>query len=158
VSSFNLGRTRRKAYDIVVYDSTGVIHCKYFRTPYKGYFERFQPQQWVRVVGKVTDYRGRLEFHHPDVRDVEEEDAADQDALIPLYTEIEGVSSARVRKILSQIFETLDPKEVQLAEMFPRWVLERHRLLSRHEALHQLHQPPQQAGPEFGQFKSAAHR
>ncbi|MGZ3818573.1 MAG: OB-fold nucleic acid binding domain-containing protein, partial [Bdellovibrio sp.] len=66
VHSVNMGRSTRKMYDVVVRDSSGQIHCKYFRVPYKGYFERFKPFTNVRVVGKVTEYRGRLEFHHPD--------------------------------------------------------------------------------------------
>lgn len=67
VSSFQLGRSRRKMYDVAIRDASGSIHCKYFRVPYKGYFERFQPQQLVRVIGKVILYRGKLEFHHPDI-------------------------------------------------------------------------------------------
>ncbi len=70
VSSFQLGKSRRKIYDITVRDDSGKIHCKFFRVPYKGYFERYQPQQFVRVIGKVTFYRGRLEFHHPDLQDL----------------------------------------------------------------------------------------
>ena len=40
VHSINMGRSSRKMYDVVVRDSSGQIHCKYFRVPYKGYFER----------------------------------------------------------------------------------------------------------------------
>lgn len=69
--SVNLGRSKRKMYDVTVQDSSGRIHCKFFRVPYKGYFERFSPHKEVRVVGKVTEYRGRLEFHHPDIRDMD---------------------------------------------------------------------------------------
>ncbi len=74
VSSGNLGRSSRKIFDVFLSDDSGRIHCKYFRAPYKGYFERFQTGSWVRVIGKVTNYRGHLEFHHPDLFDLESED------------------------------------------------------------------------------------
>ena len=70
VSSFNMGRSRRKIYNVLLRDDSGKINCKYFRVPYKGYFERFRPGQGVRVIGKVTHYRGRIEFHHPDIQDL----------------------------------------------------------------------------------------
>ena len=69
VSSFNLGASRRKVYDVILSDGTGKIHCKYFRVPYKGFFERFKPNQDVRVIGKVAIYKGQLEFSHPDIQD-----------------------------------------------------------------------------------------
>lgn len=166
VSSFALGRTKRKAYDITVRDNTGIVHCKYFRTPYKGYFERFQSNQWVRVVGKVSMYRQRIEFHHPDIRDVDENDE-NQDALVPLYTEIEGISSARVRKIIATIFEDFESQrkmagatteDIPIPELIPNKFLEQYKLLSRYAALKTLHQPPRDAGREFSEFRSLAHR
>lgn len=89
VHGINMGRSSRKMYDVVVRDSSGQIHCKYFRVPYKGYFERFKPYSEVRVVGKVTEYRGRIEFHHPDIRDIEPDEET-QDALIPLIRKLKG--------------------------------------------------------------------
>ena len=51
VSSFNLGRSTRKMYDVLIRDSSGQIHCKYFRVAGKGYFERFTTpmcEWWAR--------------------------------------------------------------------------------------------------------------
>ena len=116
VSSFNMGRSTRKIYDVTLRDSTGKIHCKFFRVPYKGYFERFQPNQTVRVIGKVTHYRGQIEFHHPDIQDVKEgEDDSDQDQMIPIYPESEGLTNRQIRKLVelafNEIRETYAPKK-----------------------------------------------
>lgn len=105
VSSFAMGRSSRKIYDVTLRDGTGKIHCKFFRVPYKGYFERFQPNQTVRVIGKVTHYRGQIEFHHPDIQDVKDDAAengaeADQDQLIPIYPESEGLTNRQIRKLV----------------------------------------------------------
>lgn len=101
VSSFNMGNSKRKIYDVTVRDGSGKVHCKFFRTPYKGYFERFQPNQNVRVIGKVTHYRGQIEFHHPDIQDDSGDDGAgDQDMLIPVYPESEGLTNRQIRKLV----------------------------------------------------------
>ncbi len=103
VSSFNMGRSSRKIYDVTLSDGTGRIHCKFFRVPFKGYFERFQPNQEVRVIGKVTQYRGQIEFHHPDIQDIKEgEEDLDHDKLVPIYPESEGLTNRQIRKFVER--------------------------------------------------------
>ena len=108
VSSFNMGKSTRKIYDVTLRDDTGKIHCKFFRTPYKGYFERFQPNQWVRVIGKVSHYRGQIEFMHPDIQDESgEENTGEQDVLIPVYPESEGLTNRQLRKMVDTAIEEI---------------------------------------------------
>lgn len=154
VHSINMGRSSRKMYDVVLRDSSGQIHCKYFRVPYKGYFERFKPFTDVRVVGKVTEYRGRIEFHHPDIRDIEPDEET-QDALIPLYTEIEGLATAKIMKLVRQAFAQI---EEWPPEALPKWILEKYKLKSRQEALKEIHFPDPNKAAEYADFKSAAQK
>ena len=82
---------------------SGRITCKFFRVPYRGYFERFQEGQLVRVIGKITSYRGTLEFHHPDIHPVgETEENVNQ--IVPIYTELDGISSAKFEKLVNAAF------------------------------------------------------
>ncbi|MNJ94743.1 ATP-dependent DNA helicase RecG [compost metagenome] len=150
----NMGRSTRKMYDVLVRDASGQIHCKFFRVPYKGYFERFTPFKEVRVVGKVTEYRGRLEFHHPDIRDIEPDDE-NQDALIPLYTEIEGLATSKIMKMIRAAFAqyTEWPEEA-----FPKWMLEKYKLKSRKDALKEIHFPDPTKAQEYMEFKNEAQR
>ncbi len=154
VHSVNMGRSSRKMYDVLVRDATGQIHCKYFRVPYKGYFERFKPYTEVRVVGKVIEYRGRAEFHHPDIRDIEPDEET-QDALIPLYTEIEGLATAKIMKLIRLAFAQLGewPEEV-----LPKWILEKYHLKKRQDALKEIHYPDPAKAQEYAEFKSQAQR
>jgi len=154
-SSFQLGRSTRKMYDILIRDSSGQIHCKFFRVPYKGYFERFGSGKEVRVVGKVTDYRGRLEFHHPDVREIDPEEEM-QDALIPIYTEIENLSSAKIARLTRSALEQL-PLESWGEEKFPKAILEKYHLVTSKEALSRIHCPEAQDAEKYHQMKSEAH-
>lgn len=153
VASYNMGKSSRKIYDVLVRDNSGQIRCKFFRTPYRGYFERFKPNQEVRVLGKVTHYRGRIEFHHPDIKDIEpEEDISD--ALIPIYVETEGLSSAKISKLIQlALLQIKDWPE----EKLPNSVLHELQLISYQEALHKIHKPEPDLGNLYNEFKSKAH-
>lgn len=154
VHSVNMGRSNRKMFDVVVRDQSGQIHCKYFRVPYKGYFERFKPFMNVRVVGKVTEYRGRIEFHHPDIRDIEPNEETG-DALIPLYTEIEGLATAKIMKLIREAFHSI---EEWPEEKLPAWILSKYQLKSKKEALKEIHFPDPAKAGEYADFKSSAQR
>nr|BFD67216.1 ATP-dependent DNA helicase RecG [Bdellovibrio sp. HAGR004] len=154
VHSINMGRSARKMYDVVLRDASGQIHCKYFRVPYKGYFERFKPFTEVRVVGKVTEYRGRIEFHHPDIKDVEPDEEA-QDALIPLYTEIEGLATAKIMKLVRSAFAQI---EEWPEEALPKWMREKYNLIPRKDALKDIHFPDPNRAKEYAEFKTPAQK
>ncbi len=152
VRSMPLGKTHRKIYEVLVRDGSGKIACKYFRVPYKGYFERFQPLQDVRVVGKVIDYRGRLEFHHPDIFPIGEDETA-EDQLVPIYTETDGLSPQKLRRIIGSVLEGTG-----VPDRIPGWVKEKYQLTSRADALKQIHQPSPQAAEAFLNFRAPAQR
>ncbi len=112
VSSFNMGASKRKIYDVTISDGTGKIHCKFFRVPYKGFFERFKPNQDVRVIGKVQAYRGQLEFNHPDIQDETGDEAqASADEMIPVYPESEGLTNRSIRKLMEVALDAVALQE-----------------------------------------------
>lgn len=154
VSSYNMGRSSRKIYDIMIRDSSGQIRCKFFRSPYKGYFERFQFGKEVRVVGKVTNYRGRIEFHHPDLKDIEPDEDL-KDALIPIYVETEGLSSSKTEKLIQSAF--LQIKEWP-GEKLPIDLIRKHKLINYDEALYRIHKPEADSGSVYNEFRSEPHR
>lgn len=154
VSSYNMGKSTRKIYDVMIRDSSGQIRCKYFRTPYKGYFERFKSGQEVRVVGVVTDYRGRIEFHHPDIKDTEPEEEV-QDALVPIYIENEGFSSSKMHKLIQSAFVQI--KEWP-TEKLPLSLLQKYHLISREKALKLIHHPEANEANLYHEFQSLAHQ
>lgn len=153
VSSYAMGRSARKIYDVLIRDGSGQIRCKFFRTPYKGYFERFKAGQEVRVIGKVTNYRGKLEFHHPDLKDVvPEEELTDQ--LLPIYVEIEGFSSAKMQKLIGAAFEQIKDWPV---EKLPPSLLQKHKLIPRAQALSEIHFPDIENAEKMTTLTSKAH-
>ncbi|CAN5632583.1 ATP-dependent DNA helicase RecG [soil metagenome] len=159
IKTFNLGKSRRKVVDLIVRDGTGRINCKFFRVPYKGYFERFKPLSKVRVIGKVTLYRGSPEFHHPDIQDDSPDVQTDDDVVVPIYPETEGVTNRQLRKLIGFVLDELKKApENQAPEKLPRWLLEKLELPSRFESLDRVHRPPKDATTEFAELKSPFHR
>ena len=154
VASYNMGKSTRKIYDVLVRDISGNIKCKFFRTPYKGYFERFKAGTEVRVIGKVGHYRGRLEFHHPDIKDVEPDEVI-EDQLNPIYIEHEGMSSAKIQKIIKSCF--LQIKEWP-SEKMPASILKKHHLISNQKAFFEIHHPLMDQAHLYNDFKSEAHK
>lgn len=154
VASYGMGRSTRKIYDVLIRDSSGQIRCKFFRTPYRGYFERFKPGQEVRIVGTAINYRGRLEFHHPEIKDIEpEEDISD--ALIPIYVETEGLNSSKISKLIQ--FAQNEIKE-WAPEVLPKELVSKLNFISYREALSKIHNPEPDLGNLYNEFKSEAHR
>jgi len=152
VRSMPMGKSSRRIWEVVVGDSTGRISCKYFRIPFRGYFDRFQPLQLVRVMGKVTRYRGVVEFHHPDLHVCGEGDEDNENKIIPVYTEIEALTSNKIGRLIQTVLQTPIP------EILPKWVMEKWTLMSRDQALREIHSPPLDQGDLFLQVKSAAQR
>jgi ATP-dependent DNA helicase RecG len=159
-------------YDVLLQDDSGKIHCKFFRVPYKGFFERFKPNQPVRVIGKVASYRGQMEFSHPDIQDESASEALDSDKLIPVYPESEGLTNRQIRKLVEISLLGLknpskDPPAVEKyksavvvepMEKMPAWIKTKFSLHDRFEALEKVHLPPTDAGLEFIEQKSPYHR
>jgi ATP-dependent DNA helicase RecG len=169
-------------FDVILTDGTGKVHCKYFRLPYKGYFERFEPNQTVRVIGKVTLYRDQIEFHHPDIQDDDATDDPDQNQIIPIYPESEGITNRQIRKIVDVALTDLKKslsvhsassllpqksysssskgaqQDDTLIEKMPSWLNEKYDLVDRFVALETLHRPPSDAGIEFVEQRSRFHR
>ncbi|MBL7543981.1 MAG: ATP-dependent DNA helicase RecG [Bdellovibrionaceae bacterium] len=158
VQSIPLGRTHRRIYDITLQDSSGVIHCKFFRVPYKGYFERFKPFQDIRVVGKVIDYRGRLEFHHPDLRDIDPEEEL-QDEVIPVYVEMEGISSFKWQKLIRFALSLLmkNPENLKF-DTLPVSVREKAGLIGYFDAIQAIHYPAKDKYTEYVESRSPSHQ
>ncbi|HMN68770.1 MAG TPA: OB-fold nucleic acid binding domain-containing protein, partial [Bdellovibrionales bacterium] len=151
VRSIPMGKSKRRIWEVLVGDATGRIACKYFRVPYRGYFERFQPMQEVRVVGRVTVYRGAKEFHHPDIHPLTQDDE-NENALIPIYTEIEGMTSAKIARLIRAVVSEPVP------EILPAWIREKHGLMPLEKALREVHNPPVDQGDLFLNFQAAAQR
>ena len=150
---------RRAIYEMGIQtEEGGRINCKYFRLPYRGYFDNLPIDQKVKVTGKVTSYRDQLELHHPDIYPFkEEEDTAD--AVVPIYTEVEKVSQHKIRKIIDTAFShLLTNKDFLHSDPLPLWLRKENHLIDKATALKQMHQPDQTKVEDYLQFRSPAQK
>lgn len=150
-----LGRTGRKIHELILKDKTGQICCKFFRTPYKGYFKRFTQDKEIQIIGKPQFYRGQLEFHHPEIRDVDLSET-ETDVVLPIYPEIDLLGSAKIGKVVETVLRDLP--ESSWIESLPKSILNKINLLGRKEAFFQIHRPPSSLGFQLLEYKAPAQR
>lgn len=150
VRSSALGRTGKRMFEMMVKDQTGRVSCKFFRIPHKGFFDKFQTYDKIRIIGKVSDYRGRMEFLHPEIHHAQV-GIEETDSLVPIYTETEGLSPSKIRKIISTALDSSS-----LEDSLPTWMYRDFQLLEWPHALREIHQPPKNAADLFLSFKSPA--
>ena len=135
VVSVNFYR-RTRIWDVILRDDFGYISCKYFKQPYRGYFDRFKPDMKVRVEGRVSLYQGKKEFRHPDILDYVEEENLNQ--IVPLYPDMDPISH---KKLLRIIEVALKATQGKIPDLLPDWLKNKYQLISKEAALQNLHQP-----------------
>jgi len=134
------GRSK-KIYEIILGDGFRSVSCKFFKIPYRNWFNSLRVGERVELRGKAVFFRNRLEFHHPQIFPAgSEENVKEKDLVLPLYSEIEQISQNKIRNILKEIFTRLKCSEGEW-EWLPQWMRERYHLLSRLTALKGVHFP-----------------
>ena len=132
---------RKNLYEILISDSTAIISCKFFRLPYREWFNSLRVGDSVEVRGTASLYRGRLEFHHPQIFSASsKEEFQPQDLLLPVYTETESLTQNKIRQIMENLLKDIKPFGDEL-EWLPEWLRQKHHLTDRWTALKGLHQP-----------------
>jgi ATP-dependent DNA helicase RecG len=159
-----IGKSHRRLMELTLADSSGEITARYFRVPFRGYFDKFPAGQLVRVSGKVAVYRGRMEFHHPTLEPLGDDGSENlQDELLPLYTESDALTVAKIRKLVRTALQDAlqvesNPKFVASFDPLPRWILEKYNLIPKAQAMVQIHQPSPDMSPAIFEFRTAAQR
>ncbi|OFZ19877.1 MAG: ATP-dependent DNA helicase RecG [Bdellovibrionales bacterium GWB1_55_8] len=137
-------------------DTSGTLSLKWFHAP-RGMESRFLPGIQIIVTGSVKSYMGRLEIVHPEITwnvstDTGESapgaanDAAASEAgnpnmgrVVPVYTEIEGITSRVLRRVL---WEAVEKYITTLSEDLPERFLRQHSLPPISESIRTIHFPP----------------
>jgi ATP-dependent DNA helicase RecG len=137
-------------------ESGGSLALKWFHAP-RGMEQRFKPGIQIIVTGTVKNFMGRSEIVHPEIswslssNTSADDPGAAQGApseqanhnygrIVPIYTEIEGISSRVLRKVL---WEALEKYAAQLSEDLPPKYLQMHGLPRLGEAVRSIHFPPE---------------
>src|SRR5690606_9951861 len=98
VVAFRERYARRRTWELEVEDDTGRLVARWFGFR-PGAYRAFVPGVSLVLSGEVREgFRGRLEIIHPDIEMGEHaDDPASFGRIVPVYSEIEGISSRHYR-------------------------------------------------------------
>jgi ATP-dependent DNA helicase RecG len=152
-------RGRRRMFNMMISDGTGVITAKWFN--YKGDWleKKFGKGQWVTAGGVARVYNNNLEMHHPDVEVLEGEDGGESGSLtgiVPVYPLTEGVFQKSMRRIVNNACDAFLDK---IPEALPPRILEKRSLIPLSESLAMVHRPPEDSDiNEYNTLRSPGRR
>ncbi len=132
---------RRRVYEALLSDGTGLLALKWFHFREGLLRETFRPGRVLIVSGEVSRFGGRFEMIHPEVEDPEAPGLElHVGRILPVYPAIEGVSPKVLRRIIREAVEQYAEK---LVSFIPHEILKRRRLVPLSEAIQKLHFPPE---------------
>ena len=172
-------RGRGAIYHLLVRDSTGLLHCKFFHGAYL--HGRFRAGQRIVLYGKadLDPLRaGRIEMINPQFEMLGAEssvsargagphatphatadaapDSTEVGRIVPIYEAIAGISSRMIRRIIYGLFDSLSSAP---PDPLPADILERYAFPARRDALRFVHFPPPDVPLEtLNAFRSPAHQ
>ena len=113
----------------------------------------FKGQKWIEksiqinkqyvIYGKINNYNNRLSIAHPEIETFENKNKKNQGNLIPVYSSSEnlskrGINNKLFRELISNIFKEF---KNNLNENLNRQINEKYKLITRYQALYNIHFP-----------------
>ncbi len=137
-----LGEARAQRLVGIFQDETGTMELVWFKGA-----------RWLKsslplnkpclVYGKPTEFKGKFNIAHPEVEEIESSRMAAGVGLKPVYSTTEkmsnrGLNSNVIGKLTLQLCEEV---RNEIPEVLPQELIQQYKLISRAEALVQLHAP-----------------
>jgi ATP-dependent DNA helicase RecG len=155
----------RRFFEAIVGDDTGTVSLKWFNYNPRYMKGIWQPGKKGIFTGEVARFGYRSEVHHPEVdwiddgRDLAAVMAADPvnfGRTVPIYPLTEGINQRFMRKVLKEV---VDGFAHCLETNLQPDIVERHKLLPVHKAVHDVHFPQNTADPKpLNDWSTPAHR
>jgi len=150
---------------IILSDGTDILEAKYFKSPYRGYFNQFEEGAKVQVSGKVSFYKNSYQIVHPDMnflkKDISEGVSSDETStsetpktgIIPVYSESDGLTQKKIHTLIKNVFKNLENEFAEsgsvnnpwLYPLVPKIIADHYKLTDRWKAIKELHFPPSDA-------------
>ncbi len=123
-------------------DDTGRMELVWFRA-IRWIKDKLKLNKPYVAFGRVNWFNGQFSMAHPELEPLEEHQEGRRLAVQPIYPSTEklssrGITNRAIIKLQKQLLQEIEPT---LSETLPKSVLESLKLVSRREALHQIHFP-----------------
>ncbi len=161
--NYRVGKANQhKIFEFSGEDGTGRIRAFWWNQPFLE--KTFVRDSRVILFGqwKYDTYRNSLTIENPDYEIIDKETDPTQEAIhmgrcVPVYRKLGDIRTKQLRAIMHNLLELLDFGTV--SENLHPQLLERNNLISRAEALKQIHFPPEYVALEsYNRALSPAHR
>jgi len=134
---------RRRSLVCRLQDGTGTLSLRFFHFS-AAQRQSLSPGTRVRCFGECRPGASGLELYHPEYQVLDERRPQPlEQALTPVYPTTEGLSQARLRRLVAQAMEWLD--ERGLPELLPEGLRRELDQVPLVQALRYLHAPPPDA-------------
>ncbi|MFQ6170211.1 ATP-dependent DNA helicase RecG [Oryzobacter sp. R7] len=121
--------------NVVITDGTHDLDVTFFKA--WGHEKALVPGARGIFAGTVGVYNRRLQLTHPGYTMLDDFDAGDRKALIPIYRAVGSLHTWTVTESVRRVLDVLD----DVPDALPASVRERRRLMSRMDALRGIHTP-----------------
>ena len=143
VQSVDFPPGKRPSLAVQLSDGSGRVTLRFYAV-YPGLKEKFTPGRTLRVFGEVRMGARGFELYHPEFEAVIPGSLLPPSRLTAIYPATEGLSQARLRKLVDQVLHQDFPTD--LPELLPLTVLPAGlNRLTLKQALTVVHQPPADA-------------
>lgn len=129
---------RKKVFELMVGDGSGVIIGKWFHFNLRYMKGRFKKGDRVIMTGEVRAFGGQREMHHPDVEPFDDTDKLNFGRIVPVYSLTEGLGEKTLRKITSQV---ISGYLSNVTDGIPQRIISLRGLIPLREALQKIHFP-----------------
>ncbi|NJO68527.1 MAG: ATP-dependent DNA helicase RecG [Bacteroidetes bacterium] len=135
-------------------DGTGVMDLVFFKG-LKYILDNFGIGKEYIILGKPNLFNGSINIVHPEIESVEKMEGQINASLQPFYNTTEKLKSNYITSRTIQKFQNNLWKDLKqpISETLPHYLLLRHRLTGRHEALFNIHFPQSNDALKNAQFR-----
>lgn len=152
-----MGHRRKKIFELIVGDEGHEISVKFFHFNQRFFQQKFKVGAKVVVSGEVTVFIDGLQFLHPEIEIISDEDDFElKGRIVPIYPLTEGLHQKTMRKIIGNAWDLFN-KDIH--PIFPAYFAERYKLSDPWSCLQEIHFPSPDLDPDIlSAGKSVAHR
>jgi ATP-dependent DNA helicase RecG len=148
------GQSRKKRLVVTFQDETGLMELVWFRG-YKWLKDKLKKAEPYVAFGKINWFNGTFSIPHPELELLKDHQASLRSAMQPVYPSTEkltrgGITNLMIRKAMEQLF--LDCGK-HFEETLPNYLMDDLKLITKSEALFNIHFPTSQIMLAKAQFR-----